>query len=929
MSDTVWFISHAGADRAWAEWAAWQLLDAGHEVELDCWDWGAGDSFIAKMNSALERGRMLALYSPAYFDPERFTTLEWEAMLAMRERITPVRIAETAPPPVLRPLIAADLFGLHEQDAREVLLRAVKGPTRPDRAPSRPPGMLSRIGGTGPRLPGSLPRVRNLPARNAAFTGRDSLLVHLREALAAEQRVAVQALHGRGGVGKTQLALEYAYRFAGEYEYAWWIAAEDPALIPGQLAGLAARMNVVSAGAPPADAVELLLGELGAMSRWLLVFDNAEEPTALAPFLPGGPGHVLITSRNPNWRARAVPVDVDTLTRTESVALLREQGARVSDAEAGRLARLLDDLPLALVQAAALLRRGLSAADLEAELARSMREVLEEGCPDDYPVSLAAQVRLTLTRLDTDQPAAAAVLTALALLAPEPFPLTSCAGRLPEQTSPLLKEALPSRLGAGGVVEAIARHSLARTQNGTVQLHRLTQAVVADQLTPPQRQDAVRHAEALLTAAYPGTPADPRWWPAWEVLLPHALAVDPACLTTSWGRYVVLQACWYLMDRGQAHPARERLQRLYDTCLEQLGPDDDDTLRAAHNLARAYDDTQEHERARALDEETLARRRRLHGDHDPDTLNSARNLAVRLWSLGQHEEALILDEKTLEARRRVRGADHPETLRTATGLAVELADAGRVEEALALEEETLGVQRRVLGVEHPDTLVTASNLAVRLAGVGRVEEALALCEETLGVRRRVLGAEHPDTLATASNLANRLADVGRLEEAVTLCEETVGVQRRVLGPEHPDTLRTASNLAVRLAGVGRVEEALALGEETLGVQRRVLGAEHPGTLLTASNLANRLADVGRVEEALALCEETLGVRRRVLGVEHPDTLRTANNLAVSLRDAGRVEEALALGEETLEVRRRVLGEDDVETRRTARWLEELRRERGE
>jgi hypothetical protein len=833
-SDGRWFVSHAGADRAWAEWIAWQLLDAGLEVELDCWDWGAGDSFIAKMNAALERGRMLALYSPAYFDPERFTTLEWEAMLAMREKITPVRIAKATPPPVLRPLIAPDLFGLDDHTAREALLRAVKGPSRPGTAPPRPAGMLSRIGGTGPRLPGSLPRVRNLPARNAAFTGRDSLLIHLREALTSNSRVAVQALHGRGGVGKTQLALEYAYRFAGEYEYAWWIAAEDPALIPGQLAVLAARMNLVPPGASPTDAVEVLLGELGTMSRWLLVFDNAEAPAALAPFLPGGPGHVLITSRNPNWRTRAVPVDVDTLTRTESVALLRAQGAVVSDTEADRLAHLLDDLPLALVQAAALLTRGLLAADLEAELARSMREVLAEGCPDDYPVSLAAQVRLTTTRLETDHPGAAAVVKALALLAPEPFPLTSCAGQLPEQTSPLLREALASRLGAGGVVEAIARHSLARTQNGTVQLHRLTQAVLADQLTPSQRDQAQRDTEALLTAANPGDSSEPRFWPAWQVLLPHVLAIDPAQLTTSQGRYTVTAACWYLMDRGQARPARERLQRLYDTCLQQLGPDHDDTLNAAHTLARAYSDAQEHERARALDEDTLARRRRLHGDDHPSTLNSARNLAVRLWSLGRHEEAVALDEKTLKVRRRVLGVEHPSTLITATGLAVELAEVGRVEEALVLGEETLGVQRRVLGAEHPDALTTAYNLAHRLAAVGRVEEAVVLGEETLGVQRRVLGAEYPDALRTASNLALHLGAVGRVEEAVVLGEETLEVQRRVLGEDHPDTLLTAHNLARYLAELGQQEEARALGEETLERRRRVLGEDHPDTRLTAA-----------------------------------------------------------------------------------------------
>ncbi|MFD3843383.1 hypothetical protein ACFWWC_45320, partial [Streptomyces sp. NPDC058642] len=285
----------------------------------------------------------------------------------------------------------------------------------------------------------------------------------------------------------------------------------------------------------------------------LLVFDKAEDPSALAPFLPGGTGHVLITSRNPHWHTYAAPLDVDTLARTESIALLRAQGAVLSDADADHLAHTLDDLPLALAQAAALLTRGLSAADLMAELARSMDEVLAEGCPDDYPVSLAAQVRLTSSRLAADHPGAAAVLAALALLAPEPFPLTACAGRLPGQAFPVLSEALVSRLCAGGVVEAIARHSLARTQSGTVQLHRLTQAVLADQLTPSQRELAARDAEALLTAAAPEDPSDPVGWPVWQVLLPHLLAMDPAFLTTTDGRWALRGACWYL--RTEVRPA--------------------------------------------------------------------------------------------------------------------------------------------------------------------------------------------------------------------------------------------------------------------------------------------------------------------------------------------------------------------------------------
>ncbi|MEU6774238.1 FxSxx-COOH system tetratricopeptide repeat protein, partial [Streptomyces sp. NPDC046759] len=686
---------------------AWQLEDAGYEVELDAWHWGAGENFVLNMDRALATGPMVALFSAAYFDPGRWTGAEWAAKLAVRGKLIPLRVEKCEAPPMLRGLIAPALFGLGEEEAREVLLGAVAGPAGlPEVRPGFPgggggAGRLRSVGATGPRLPGTLPRVWNVPARNAGFVGRDGLLVEVRARLAGGRAVA---LDGRGGVGKTQLAAEYAHRFCGEYELVWWVRAEDPALIPDQLARLAVETGAARPDTPPEEALQALWAELRSRGRWLVVFDNAEDPAALVGSVPPGTGHVLITSRNPDWHGLASPLDVDVLARRESVDLLRRRTTWLSEADAGRLAEALDDLPLALVQAAAVLTTTAVEEYLEL-LASSASEMADEGRPLDYPWSLAAQIRLSMERLRDQDAEAAAVMNACSLLAPEPFTLKARAGQEAGEASPVARVVTDQRVRRR-VLSALHRHGLARVAGGSLHLHRLTRAVLKDQLSTEERATAARSASILLATAYPGHARDLAAWPAWPDLLPHLLTIAPVDLVTADARFAACEACLYLVDRGSAPAVLARLDDLHQAWSALLGPDHTHTWWAANYLAQAFAAV---------------------GDH-------------------QHGYALVRD--LLDRQRRVLGEQHRVTLGTASHLAVWLAGVGRVEEARELEEETLGRQRRVLGEEHPDTLRTASNLAKCLADLDRVEEARELDEETLGRQRRVLGEEHPDTLLT-------------------------------------------------------------------------------------------------------------------------------------------------------------------------------------
>ncbi|MFI6409314.1 FxSxx-COOH system tetratricopeptide repeat protein [Streptomyces sp. NPDC050548] len=914
------FVSYAGPDRAWAEWVAWQLQDAGYEVVLDHWNWGAGDNFILKMNAALASGRILALFSEAYFDPNRFTTDEWTAVLAAKQKLIPLRIDASPAPPILLPLLAPSLVSLAMDEARKVLLEAVAGPRRPDGEPVFPgagsPGRLRGIGGSGPRLPGSLPRVWNLPARNAAFTGRDGMLMDLRQALSSGPQVAVQALRGRGGVGKTQVAIEYGHRFAGEYELVWWIRSEEPALIVDQLAALAVKTGAAQANTPPSEALDALAEELRTRTRWLLVFDNAEDPASLAPYLPSGNGHVLITSRNPNWQERAVVLGVDGFARSESIELLQARVPGLAEDDADRLAQELEDLPLALVQAAALLTEGLTLPQYFRLLDQNISKVLDEGSPDSYPVSLAAQVRLSTQRVAATQPTALALLHACSLLSPEPFPLHSCVGRGPE-TLLALAELLNDPLAAPKSLRVLAQQGLARVQDGRVQLHRLTQAVVRDQLTEYERADAARTAEALLVAATPGSAVDSATWAAWPDIIPHLFAIVPSDFLTDEGRDAVCQACWYLMDRGQAPLVLPRLQSMHECWRRQLGPGHHDTLWVAQCLARACSEVGDATLARSLEEEILERRRQTLGPDHRDTLGVASNLAIRLAAMGEIEAARDLSEDTLTRQRQTLGEDHPDTLTTASNLANRLRELGKLEAGMQLGMHIFARRSETLGKDHPDTLTSASNLEVWLAEMGAIPAARRLGEETLDKQRVIFGADHPSTLTTASNLANRLGRLGEFEKAKEIAEETLLRQQHVLGVDHHSTLITAFTLGVALAQMGENGPARELLEDTWERQRRILGENHEETLRSASSLGVVLTALGEIEVATELGEETLARQREVLGGDHPETLSSGYNLVIRLARLGRLAEAQQLGEEILARRRRILGENHPDVRATA------------
>ena len=379
------FISYNKADISWAEWITWQLKDAGYTTVLQAWDFRPGSNFVLEMNQAAsETKRTIAVLSPDYLNA-LCTQPEWAAAFAQdptgeKGTLLPVRVQKCNLKGLFTPIIYIDLVNLDETAARDTLLQGInREPILPSGEPAFPGGSTSSMA-EKPRFPGALPPTWNVPHnRNPNFTGREEHLASLKMSLSSGKPAALtQAIHGLGGVGKTQLALEYAFRNLAEYDIVWWVSSKERATLAAGYASLADALDLPEKEAADQELiVQAVKHWLEQHPKWLLVFDNVTDPADVRNYIPHGQmGHVLITSRNANWRGTATPLNAKVLERSESVDFLLKRTGYTDREVADALAEALGDLPLALEQASAYIEQTSMSLEAYRKLFQSRREDL-------------------------------------------------------------------------------------------------------------------------------------------------------------------------------------------------------------------------------------------------------------------------------------------------------------------------------------------------------------------------------------------------------------------------------------------------------------------------------------------------------------------------------------------------------------------------
>ena len=629
------------------------------------------------------------------------------------------------------------------------------------------------------------PPVWNIPyRRNPFFTGREDVLKQLHEYFTQATTAALTqppAITGLGGIGKTQVAVEYAYRYKEAYHEVFWVnATARETLIEGFVT--IARLLALPAKDEQDQTMIVAAVQhwLANQSGWLLILDNADNSQLVTAFVPtGNTGHILLTTREQGWGAAARNFPVTKMDETEGVLFLLRRAnvlksplaplsaaSSAEQATAAAIVKAMDELPLALDQAGAYIHETPSTLDayLKAYQRRQAELLHERGKDPNYQHKpVATTWSLNFEQVEQLNPTAADLLRFLAFLAPDAIPEEMIVAGASELGPQLQKLATDETL-LDQPMKVLSRFSLVQrdTNKHLLYIHRLVQAVLRATLTLKTQREWAERTVRAVNLAFPDV-TNVELWVQCERVLPHALAcadlINDYTLALPKAALLLNETGYYLNDHAQYKQAKPLYEHALAIREQVLGPHHPDTALSLNNLAEFYRSQGDSERATPLYERALAIREQVLGPHHPQTASSLNNLAEFYRSQGDSERATPLYERALAIYEQVLGPLHPQTALSLNNLAMLYNNQGDYEQAKPLLERALAITEQVLGPYHPQTAASLNNLAGLYDSQGDYEQATPLYERALAIMEKTFGSNHPSTKTVRANLATLLEDM--------------------------------------------------------------------------------------------------------------------------------------------------------------------------
>ncbi|KAI1459682.1 hypothetical protein F4805DRAFT_50008 [Annulohypoxylon moriforme] len=743
--------------------------------------------------------------------------------------------------------------------------------------------------------------------RNENLVGREDILRKLLEITAPNAKkddCQRAALEGLGGIGKTQIALELAYRVHDKHPdcSVFWVPTVDAPSFENAYRDIGRRLKIKGIDNDQADIKTLVKVALSeeSIGEWLLIFDNADDPALLfddaklTSYLPlSRKGSILFTTRNHDITVRLdiSPkniVHVTELSNDEAIGLLRsglKENQLSGEESVKRLLDFLANLPLAIKQASAYMAktdmhvseylRHCQSSD-ETMVKLLSKDFEDRGRYETIKNPIATTWLVSFNNISRDCPIAAQYMKFICYLAEKDIPKSL----LPAGEDNLeAAEAIGILKGYAFITE--------RNERDSFDIHRLVRLAMRNWLQKEgQWQERATYVLQHLARKHPYPEHENR--DIWVRYFPHGQAILKVQELASTEEKAILlhNIAESLFRLGKYNESKEMYQQALVLREMVLGEEHLDTVSSKNSFANVLSEKKEFAEAEKLQRENLELSKKMHGEEHPKTLSHINNLAITLTYQRKYRESERMHRRVMELFKKVKGEEHPDTLTSMNNLGLCLNGLGKYEEAERIHCQTLKISERVLGREHPDTLTRMSSLGHSLNCLGKYEEAERIHRQTLKTRERVLGREHPDTLIVMNNLGSSLNNLRKHEEAEAINREALEILEKVAGKEYSQTLNSMNNLAVSLSAQGKYEEAERIYRQEIETSKRLFGDEHPNLLTSMNNLANLLLVTQRYGEAEPIYRQVLELRERVLGEDHPFTLQTKANLAACLKAKG-------------------------------------------
>jgi tetratricopeptide (TPR) repeat protein/transcriptional regulator with XRE-family HTH domain len=770
--------------------------------------------------------------------------------------------------------------------------------------------------------------------RNPFFTGREEILETLHVHLGVEQAMALTqsyALYGLGGVGKTQIALEYAYRYALEYNAVFWIGAETSETIVSGLLHIAEVLQLPGRDDKDQQRVVAAVQRwLTTHNQWLLIWDNVEDLALFRRSLPPTrQGAILITMRRQALGTLARGIDLLPMEQEDGILFLlrrtkilqpevtSEQMCQFASqmpssyTAAAELVTVMGGLPLALDQAGAYIEETQCGIPAYLELFRSQRVALLQQRGEElwnHPESVTTTFTLAITMAVACHPAVSDLLQVCALLQPDGIP-EELFGANATYPGTALAPLTTNPLAFDHVISILLSLSLVKRQPEahTLSIHRLMQAVQLERMSKQAQALWQRRVLHALNSVFPEV--TPEVWGQCERLLPHMLACASVVSDAAEEDLIAVlrKAANYLQARAQydqAEPLYQRAVALGEKVLEREHPD---LATLLNELGTLYTAQGKYEQAKPLYQQALQIRERVFSSEHPLIADSLHEMA-HLHSLqGDFQKSEVLFKQALQIWEQTFGCEHALTARVCYRLAALYLKQGRLDEAEPLYQRALQIQERILGLAHPEWATSLNGLAILYQEQGKYEQAESLFRQVQQIREQLFGPEHPQVAVPLFSLALISAQQGRLDEAESLYQRTLQIWEQALGPTHPDVASPLNGLANIYLRQEKLELAQLLGQRALQIWEQALGPTHPNVGYPLNTLATIYHKQGKLELAQPLYWRSLQIWEQAFGSEHPTTAVSLNGLANLLSLQERDEQAETFYQRALQIREQQLG----------------------